>query len=481
MKLNKQIVIILVLLSLLISSIGAAAYFYIKNKRTALDNSKLVTIYVAAKDIKKGSIINEEHLKQTSVAKKFILTKPLLKKEIVGKFAKEAIYQNDIFRKEKITNRFEPEETSIISTFKYNSYNIAFKMFQNPNYSIKKDDIIDIISVYENKIDDGKKGRINILDPYKVQIIADNVKVLGFLRDGEETDKTIVEKVVTKTVKKKEVKEKVKVKADEILLDITSNVLLKLTDDYNKGRQIWMVKTKSIEKKPLKTETKVAKASSKKIKSTYKEYPYRVYKPKERMDTLTATIHYADNDEASIKKMKRVKLKKIQECKKKEKFIVGTSKYIHFRSGPSVGYKIKRTIYKNIIVPYDEKVNDSWYRTCDEYFINVREVEELTKEGVEQKLIERYPSKKVIKKSKTNKVPAAKEIYLDSSKCKEQKKFLTGRTEIVHLRRGPSLKHRITDIFTKGDKIAYDKKINDSWYLTCEGKYVNNYEVELDK
>eukprot|EP01156_Anaeramoeba_ignava_P002246 Anaeramoba_ignava/a217917_168.p2 GENE.a217917_168~~a217917_168.p2 ORF type:complete len:479 (+),score=3.49 a217917_168:1775-3211(+) len=478
MKLNKQVIIILVLLSLLISSIGAAAYFYIKNKKTAMDNSKLVTIYVAAKDIKKGSLINEEMLKQTTVAKKFILTKPLLQKEIVGKFAKETIYENDIFRKEKIVNRFEPEETSLIAPFEYNSYNIAFKLFRNPNYSLKKNDIIDIISVYENKREDGS---IIVSDPYKVQIIADNVKVLGFLRDGEETDKTIVEQVVTKTVKKKEIKEKIKVKADELLLDITSNVLLKLTDDYNKGRQIWMVKTKVIKKKPVEIEELAVKKPSKKTKSVYKEYPYRIYTPKERTDTLTATIHYADNDEASIKKMKSIKLKKIQECKEKEKFIVGTSKYIHFRSGPSVGYKIKRTIYKNIIIPYAEKVNDSWYKTCDDYFINTREVEELTKEQVEEKLIQKYPLKKVTKKTEAKMIPAAEEVSLDSSLCKKQNKFLIGRTDIVHLRRGPSLEHRITNIFNKGDKIAYDRKINDSWYLTCDGKYVNSYEVELDK
>lgn len=390
MKLNKQVIIILVLLSLLISSIGAAAYFYMKNKKTAMDNSKLVTIYVASKDIKQGSIINEEMLKQTSIAKKFILTKPLLKKEIVGKFAKEAIYENDIFRKEKISTKLE-QQKSLISSFKYNSYNIAFKLFQNPNYSLRKDDIIDIISVYENKIDDGKDGKINIQDPYKVQIIADNVKVLGFLRDGEESDKTIVEEVVTKQVKKKTVTEKVKVKADELLLDITSNVLLKLTDDYNKGKQIWMVKTRVVKKQPVKPEVKVTKKGK---RSVYKEYPYRKYTPKERTDTLTATIHYADNDEASIRKSKVVQLNKINECKKKEKFIIGTSKYVHFRSGPSVGYKIKRTIYKNIIVPIDEKVNDSWYRTCDDYFINARQVEEATKEQVEEKLIQRYLIKK---------------------------------------------------------------------------------------
>lgn len=87
----------------------------------------------------------------------------------------------------------------------------------------------------------------------------------------------------------------------------------------------------------------------------------------------------------------------------------------------------------------------------------------------------------MIKKTKPSPVSEAKEVYLDSSACKKQNKFLVGRTDIVHLRRGPSLEHRITNIYTKGDKIPYDKKINDSWYLTCDGKYVNNYEVKLAK
>lgn len=502
MKLNKQIIIILVLLSFLLSAIGAAAYFYIKHQKTEQENKKMVTIYVASKDIPKGAIINEEHVKQTSVAKKYLLTKPLLKKEIIGKFAKEAIYKNDIFRKEKISSTLEEEAKSVIKEFKYNSYNIAFKLFQNPNYSLRQNDIIDIISVYDNKKDNGE---INIQDPYKVQIVADNVRVLGFLENGGETGQSINEKVVTRVVKKKQVKEKVKVKSDEVLLDITSSVLLKLIDDYNKGKQIWMVKTKA--QKPVKTAVVKPKTTKKRIKIAYKEYPYRVYSPKDRLNTLTATIHYADDEKASIKKSKKVMGDEISKCKEEGKYIVGTAKYIHFRSGPSFKNKILRTIYKNIIIPYKEKLNDNWYLTCDGYYINASQVEETDKVGVEKKLKQKYPSKKpvvkkVIKKTEIKEVildkPAVKtkqvaktkpvvtsgtdtKISVDFKKCKAKNQFLVGRTDLVHLRRGPSLEHKITDIYSKGDKIAFDKKVNDSWYITCEGKYVNGYEVDIDK
>ncbi len=61
----------------------------------------MVTIFVANKRINKNTLVKAEDIKQTSIAKQFVLTKPLLKNEILGKFAKEAIYQNEAFLKRK--------------------------------------------------------------------------------------------------------------------------------------------------------------------------------------------------------------------------------------------------------------------------------------------------------------------------------------------------------------------------------------------
>ncbi len=69
----------------------------------------MVTIYVAEDNIQKDTQITEKQIKKTSIAKQFILTKPLLKKEIINKFAKETIYKNEAFLKEKLSLKIEED------------------------------------------------------------------------------------------------------------------------------------------------------------------------------------------------------------------------------------------------------------------------------------------------------------------------------------------------------------------------------------
>lgn len=109
MKFNKQIAAILILLSMLLSAIAIAVYFYIEKQEVIESNNKMVTIYVAEDNIQKDTQITEKQIKKTSIAKQFILTKPLLKKEIINKFAKETIYKNEAFLKEKLSLKIEED------------------------------------------------------------------------------------------------------------------------------------------------------------------------------------------------------------------------------------------------------------------------------------------------------------------------------------------------------------------------------------
>ena len=52
MKFNKQIAIVLVLLSLLLSALGAAFYFYTQNNKALSSSNKIKVVYIVAKDIK---------------------------------------------------------------------------------------------------------------------------------------------------------------------------------------------------------------------------------------------------------------------------------------------------------------------------------------------------------------------------------------------------------------------------------------------
>ncbi|XOB62600.1 hypothetical protein ACMC56_02055 [Campylobacterota bacterium DY0563] len=366
MKFDKQIAIILILVSMLISAIGVATYFYFEQQKTMETNNKMVTVFVAKENIKKDTQITEDLIKETQIAKQFILTKPLLKNEIVNKYASESIFKNEFFLKEKLSIKIvKKEEKKSNLDFAHNSYNMNLKLFENANYSLKPNDIIKIISVYPTNIQ--KKD-----NKFSVQYVAKNIKVLGFLNDGVPTEKSIIKKRIKKLVNKKQTEEVVELKSEEIILDIKQKVLLSLIDDYNKGKQLWMVKSKFEEEKKKK------KAPKKVYKPKY--YPVKWYVPKTISSLKTATISYSNDN--SVKQTKKAKFSSnfAEECSQKDKLIIVKSNKAYQRVHPSYRSKIHNTSYKNYTIPYisTSKINGNWYMLCDGSYINQKDVKEIS-------------------------------------------------------------------------------------------------------
>lgn len=378
MKFDKQIAIILVLLSMLLSAIAVSVYFYNQNQKTIESNNKLVTIFVASKDIKRDTVITKEHIKQTQIAKQYVLTRPLLKKEIIGKYAKESIFKNEAFLKVKLKNKIEEKKSKKID-FKYNSYNMAYKMFKNPNYMLEPNDVIKIVSVTnENGL--------------SVQYVIKNIRVLGFVSDGMAVEKSIYKKKVKQVVKKKTIEKIVSVRASELILDIKENDMLALIEDWNKGAQLWMVKSK-VEEDKKETAEKVAETTSKeeKISKIFNQktnnkkvfkrtYPLKWYYPSKSNVTKTAVIEYGNNPE--LKKVKSVKLDNsfTKECSKKDKLLLVTSNKAYLRKDPSIRAKISKKIYKNYVIAYKDisKINNNWYQLCDETYIQAKDTKQIT-------------------------------------------------------------------------------------------------------
>ena len=310
-----------------------------------------------------------------------------MKKEIIGKFAKENLYKNDTFRKEKLVNKLVKKKDILSDdNYKFNSYNIEFKLFRNPNYSLEQGDIIDIISVYPTSSVKAN-GSTN-----QVQYVASKIKVLGFLRDGKESSKAIqeVKNIVVDKKKKKKKKEAPKIiikKAKEIVLDIDSKVLLSLIDDYNRGSQLWMVKTKALKPKKTKVSTVKQQKVTQKTKVTKpRTYPTKLYKSRDGYKNLQATIHYTDQKDAALTKKKTIKLSSEKDCKNSSQFLLAISNKVHLRTGPSNQHKIIRIVYRNYIIPHSGKVNADWYRTCDGYYIHRLEVKSIPKDLALKKL-----------------------------------------------------------------------------------------------
>lgn len=390
MQANKQIIIILILASLLFSALGAAFYFFKKNKQAQKSKNELVTIYIAKADIPKGTLITVKQMAQTKIAKQFLLNKPLMKKEIIGKYTSEKIFKNEMFLKQKLSTQIEKERAKVLD-FTSSSYNMKFDMFDNPNYTLVQGDFINIISVLP-KGQPNSKGKY--LD-FDVQYVAKNIKVLGFIKDGLNESSSITKEKIKKVIKKKVVEELVNVKANELILDINPNVLISLIKDYNKGNQLWMVKTKeSIQIKALdemtKEETKELKKEikksldkeTKKVKKTYKPkvYKYQWYKSKVNTITKSAVIDYT-NDKGDSKTKKRsveIKVDSQKICNSiKDKFIIGTSARFYIRNEPTTRSSKKSILEKNTIIPYVEKL-DTWYRTCDGQFVSSKVANEIS-------------------------------------------------------------------------------------------------------
>ncbi|WP_424688299.1 SAF domain-containing protein [Halarcobacter ebronensis] len=382
MQVNRQLIVILILASLLLSALGAAFYFYKKSVEEKKSVNELVTVYIAKNDIEKGTLLQVKHLAQTQIARQFILNEPLLKKELLGKYTKENIYKHEIFLKQKLTTKVEKEKAKIIP-FENSSYNMKFDFFENPNYSLNQGDYINIMSVIpKGKID--KKGKYS---DYSVQYVAKGIKILGFLRNGFRESETITKQKIKKIVKKKEIEEIIDVKSDEMILDVDLNVLLKLIKDYNKGNQLWMVKTKfAPEVKAFPTKAKANKVTAK--QTVQRTYPYKLFTPVNKAIKRSAVIQYANDKEGDKSKSKSVNIAidYSKQCSSiKETFVMGKSKRFNVREKPTTKSTIKRVLDRNTIIPYKSLEGD-WYLICDNNYVHKNVVKKVNAKFVKEKV-----------------------------------------------------------------------------------------------
>ncbi len=390
MQLNKQIITIVLLASLLVSSIGVALFLYKKNKQVQQSKDELVTVYIAKEDIPKDTLIGLEHLAQTQIAKQYILKTPLIKEEIVGKFTNERIFQHEIFIKEKLDTQIQAEEKKLLD-FDKSSYNVKFEMFKNPNYALHQGEFINILSVYP-KGDTDKKGRY--LD-FDVRYAAKNIKILGFIRDGRYESSTITKHKIQKIINKKQQEVIEEIKADELILDIDLDVLLALIKNYNKGTQLWMVKTKQSVEEIIKAskeeQNKLVDASATKIEvkpKTPTKYMYKMYEPKRIVLTQRGVIDYANDKDGKSSKVQtaNIVINSAKICSNiKDKFVVGASKTFYVRENASLKSKAISALPKNTIIPYVEK-KEQWYKTCDENYVHETVVKPITSMQVKAKL-----------------------------------------------------------------------------------------------
>lgn len=377
MKFNKQLIIILVLGALLMSALGAALYFYQMHEKTVKDSNKKVKVYIAKEKIPKNKQIEKSDIKEHFITKQEVLNRPLHLKEILGKFVKTDIYKNEIFIKEKISDKFPEDTHKKFIEFTQNSYNMSFKMFQNPDYTLQKGDFINIVT--------SSQTVAAKIPKYKSKYVARNIKVLGFIENGQAVAKPINRKKVKKRIKKKEVEVVEDVKAHEVVLDIQDKIILDIAEDFQKHRNIfWMVKTK--EKKPLPIVKKVKPIKVAKKKTKKRTYPYTWYVPNTITKATSATIAYADQPTQSPQVKNATLVYDYEKaCKESSKLLIGLSRNVYLKNKPTLKTKTVKTIYRNYIMAYQEKVG-SWYKLCDNKYVHQNEVKVISKKFALKKI-----------------------------------------------------------------------------------------------
>ena len=323
----------------------------------------------------------DEDLNVHTMTRSDLLYTPLSEKEIVGKFTLVDMYTNEAIIKEKITSVFLEKKVEIKHSYKNNSYNMAYKLFENPNYTLQIGDIINIISIYPDQ-------RAEETNAFSVQYVDKNIEVLGFVYDGVMVPTAISKQTITQVIDKKRVETELDAKADEILLDIEDEVLLRLIEDYNKGRQLWMVQTRLKEKAPSdgEIESVVADSSSDDEKGTHKikklfqpaiEYKYRWYVPINKTGKKIATIEYSNEEDSQVESID-IEADYTQNCQNKETLIVTKGK-VYLRIAPDAQSQAKTILGQKAIIPYSHKIGE-WYQTCDDLYIHDGYVEELSYE-----------------------------------------------------------------------------------------------------
>lgn len=285
---DMKLFVIVGLLFLLLMSLGGIYYIYTQNLSLQRQQHQQVQVVVAKRDIPQNRKITKADLKMARFQKAMVPFKVLMPNEIIGKYATVKIFKDEPIRAEKISKIVRhTESNSTAQKAKYDLYNIASKLFQNPNYMLKSGDRIDIVGVWKEK------------EVLKVRYIATDVDIYGFLFKGVLEEKALkrVEKKIKEKKKKKEVLVTKFLYADEVLLDTRADTVTGIIEAYNRGKQLWMVLSGDHEKAKMIERIKEQYAVSEHVESPKK---VKRTKQRRRISYPKATITYGANEMTSV-------------------------------------------------------------------------------------------------------------------------------------------------------------------------------------
>ena len=182
----------LILISFTLALIAAVTTFiYLRSLSKPKDNSKEVTIPVAMETIPERTKIEKKMIKEIKVQESSLISDYIRdSSEIIGKYTKERILQNEGFIKDKISSDNEND-----LSFKIDENNRAISLNVTGEsgvaYLLKPGDYVDVV-VYLSEKKDGQK----IVRPEIAKTILENVKVLAVdMQINRDTDTSSKDKM----------------------------------------------------------------------------------------------------------------------------------------------------------------------------------------------------------------------------------------------------------------------------------------------
>ena len=117
---------------------------------------------------------------------------------------------------------------------------------------------------------------------------------------------------------------------------------------------------------------KVGKVGKKK-KAVKRVYKAQMYVPRNRSTTRHAIIEYIDKKIPQKSAQVNIKYDLRKQCRDTKQYLIGQSRKVYLRYGPSVGSKVAKRVYRNYVIPYKRVVNANWFEVCDGTFVHKNE------------------------------------------------------------------------------------------------------------
>ena len=199
MKQKKTKIIIGVLLALVMFASSVALLMYTKQNKLNKYVESHIEVYIAAKSLNRGDMINDTDIKLSSLPKSYIGFTPLTKAELVGRYANVDILATEPMRSEKIsltkpveeviaTKRMtNTKEVEVVKHLDSDTIVVSLNVFRNLDSSLKKGDFIDIVSV---KSKTSKKDNKDFSTKY----VALHVAIDSFVSNSKSISKMLVKK-----------------------------------------------------------------------------------------------------------------------------------------------------------------------------------------------------------------------------------------------------------------------------------------------